>query len=83
MLYKSNFQNHPFHLVSPSPWPLFTSVSLFLLTTGGVLFMHGFQGFNYLLPLAVNNVIYVMALWFRDVISEGKRSLFLKLSNMY
>lgn len=33
--------------------------------------MHGFQGFQYLVALAVFNVIYVMALWFRDVISEG------------
>ena len=68
---KSNFQNHPFHLVSPSPWPLFTSVSLFILTTAIVLFMHGFQGFEYLVPVAVFNVMYVMGLWFRDVISEG------------
>ena len=47
MIYKSkrNFQNHPFHLVSPSPWPILTSVSLFILTTATVLFMHGFQGF--------------------------------------
>lgn len=76
MIYKSknNFQNHPFHLVSPSPWPLFTSLSLFILTTTTVLFMHGFQGFQYLVPLAVFNVIYVMGLWFRDVISEGKQS---------
>ena len=33
--------------------------------------MHGFEGFGYLVPVAVFNVIYVMALWFRDVISEG------------
>jgi cytochrome c oxidase subunit 3 len=33
--------------------------------------MHGFQGFEYLVPIAVINVIYVMSLWFRDVISEG------------
>lgn len=37
-LTRSNFQAHPFHLVSPSPWPLFTSVSLLTLTTTGVPF---------------------------------------------
>ena len=68
---KRNFQNHPFHLVSPSPWPLFTSISLFVLTTATVCFMHGFEGFQYLVPLAIINVMYVMGLWFRDVISEG------------
>ena len=74
MIYQSkrNFQNHPFHLVSPSPWPLFTSVSLFILTTATVLFMHGFQSFEYLVPVAVINVAYVMGLFiflFRTCIS--------------
>ena len=73
MLYKPkpNFQNHPFHLVSPSPWPLYTSISLFILTTSAVLFMHGFQLFEYLIFISILNVIYSMGLWFRDVISEG------------
>ena len=30
------FQAHPFHLVSPSPWPLFTSMALLTLTITGV-----------------------------------------------
>ena len=68
---KSNFQNHPFHLVSPSPWPLYTSISLFILTTSTVCFMHGFQGFENLVPVDVINLAYVMGLWFRDIISEG------------
>ena len=68
---KSNFQNHPFHLVSPSPWPLYTSISLFILTTSTVLFMHGFNLFEYLIFINIINVIYSMGLWFRDIISEG------------
>ena len=36
-LIRSNFQAHPFHLVSPSPWPLFTCVALLTLTTAGML----------------------------------------------
>lgn len=80
---KRNFQHHPFHLVSPSPWPLFTSISLFILTGSTVCFMHGFQSFEYLVPVAVINVAYVMGLWFRDIISEGKRSLKYILEKMY
>ena len=68
---KTNFQHHPFHLVSPSPWPLFSSISLFILTTSTVLFMHGFELFEYFVFLSVLNVIYTMGLWFRDIISEG------------
>lgn len=68
---KSNFQNHPFHLVSPSPWPLYTSISLFLLTSSAALFMHGFEFFGYIVIINLINVAYSMGLWFRDVISEG------------
>lgn len=45
--------------------------------------MHGFQSFEYLVPVAVINVAYVMGLWFRDIISEGKRSLNYILEKMY
>lgn len=85
MVYQSkrNFQNHPFHLVSPSPWPLFTSKSLFILTASIVCFMHGFQYFENLVPIAIINVAYVMGLWFRDIISEGKISFNVILENLY
>jgi len=68
---RSIFQDHPFHLVSPSPWPLFTSLSLLSLTTSGVLFMHGFSNVNNILILGFISVVASMAFWFRDVISEG------------
>lgn len=73
MIYKSkpNFQNHPFHLVSPSPWPLYTSVSLFILATSTTLFFHGFEFFTYLVIFSLLNTIYTLSLWFRDIISEG------------
>jgi hypothetical protein len=41
-LNRRNFQAHPFHLVSPSPWPLYTSLSILTLTTSAVLSFHGF-----------------------------------------
>jgi cytochrome c oxidase subunit 1 len=67
----SSFQAHPFHLVSPSPWPLLTSISLFTLTTSGVLCMTGFHSTYMIFFVALLTVMYSMALWFRDVISEG------------
>jgi len=75
MIYKtkSNFQNHPYHLVSPSPWPIYTSTALFTVTTTGVLSMHGFLSVGYLLFIALFNLIASMTLWFRDVISEGTK----------
>lgn len=68
---RGSFQAHPFHLVSPSPWPINTCIALLTLTTTGVLTMHGFKEGNYFLMLALISVISSMSFWFRDVISEG------------
>jgi hypothetical protein len=70
-LTRSKFQAHPFHLVSPSPWPLYTCIALLTLTTSGVLTMHGFSNANLFLMSAFISVILSMSFWWRDVISEG------------
>ena len=70
-LTRSNFQAHPFHLVSPSPWPLYTSISLLTLTTSAVSTMHGFSNSKFCLALGFVCVISSMSFWFRDVITEA------------
>jgi len=70
-LIRGNFQAHPFHLVSPSPWPIYTSIALLSLTTSTALSMHNFNNAYYSLYLAFILVIISMSFWFRDVISEG------------
>lgn len=68
---RSNFQAHPFHLVSPSPWPIFMSLCLLTLTTTGVLTMHAFLNSQSFFFLAFITLIGSMSFWFRDVISEA------------
>lgn len=70
-LIRSNFQDHPFHLVSPSPWPLCTSVSLLNLATSTALAMHNFNNGYILAIISLILVISSMSFWFRDIISEG------------
>jgi len=70
-LTRSNFQDHPFHLVSPSLWPLYTSICLLNLTTSAALSMHNFDKSYYLVYIALFLVISSMSFWFRDIISEG------------
>ena len=70
-LTRSQFQAHPFHLVSPSPWPLNTSFCLLATTFSAVLSFQGFEKGVNLLFVSLISVIYCMSLWFRDVISEG------------
>jgi cytochrome c oxidase subunit 3 len=70
-LVRSNFQAHPFHLVSPSPWPFFTSITLLNLTISTAFSMHNFIYSYFFLYIALGLVISSMSFWFRDVISES------------
>jgi cytochrome c oxidase subunit 3 len=65
------FQHFPFHLVDPSPWPIFTSFSLLNLTIGAVLYMHGYNNGGFVLTIGFISTTYVMILWFKDVVTEG------------
>ena len=70
-LTRTNFQAHPFHLVSPSPWPFFTCFSLLAVTTCTVLFMHAFARASNFLGLGLLSMVFSVCFWFRDVISEA------------
>jgi len=66
-----SFKMHPFHLVDPSPWPFFISVASFVLTLGIVLFFHSFKGGLFIFLFGLFFLIFVMLLWWRDVIREA------------
>ena len=54
---KSQFQNHPFHLVTQSPWPILISFTLFYMVLGAALYIHGESGYlfslGFLLTLSI------------------------------
>ena len=62
---------HKFHLVDPSPWPLVASLGAFMLTTGGVLYMHRTVGGWSLFLNGLLVILYVMYVWWRDVVREA------------
>jgi cytochrome c oxidase subunit 3 len=66
-----NVENHPYHMVTPSPWPLIASIGAFALTVGGVMFMHSFSGGKLLTILGLINIVFIMVVWWRDVIREA------------
>lgn len=73
MLFDNRYLNttHQFHLVDPSPWPLLASLGAFMLTTGTVLYMHRMIGGWALLTNGFLLIIYVMFVWWRDVVREA------------
>lgn len=64
-------QNHPYHLIDPSPWPLLGAFSALFMFVGGVFFIHGKQLGYVMLPVGILAVIAVMYVWWRDVIREA------------
>jgi len=64
-------QKHPFHLVDPSPWPLVGSTAAFSITSGTVIFIHGFSGGTFVIFTGFSLLFYTMYIWWRDIIREG------------
>jgi cytochrome c oxidase subunit 3 len=68
---------HPFHLVDPSPWPLVASLFAGLLAAGTVMWMHNVTLGGWFQPglkgtlLGLAGVLFVMWMWWRDVIKES------------
>jgi cytochrome c oxidase subunit 3 len=70
-IYLKLMRNHPFHLVDPSPWPLFASFAAFTSTVGGVMWMHAYIGGGLVLFFGLSMIIYSMFVWWRDVVREA------------
>ena len=64
--------NHDYHLVDPSPLPIFTSFSLLVLAIGAVMFMHEVFLGGIVLGLGFVLTLSCMYSWWSDVIREGK-----------
>jgi heme/copper-type cytochrome/quinol oxidase subunit 3 len=62
---------HSYHLVDPSPWPAVASLGAFMITSGGVLYMHKFVGGWNLFLSGFLLTFYVMYTWWRDVVREA------------
>ena len=68
---RGHIQLHPYHLVGPSPWPIFTSFSLMDLAISIGLTSHGYIDTNFFIFLSIILVLYSMTLWFKDIIAES------------
>nr|YP_002726387.1 cytochrome c oxidase subunit III [Siphonaria pectinata]ACE62832.1 cytochrome c oxidase subunit III [Siphonaria pectinata] len=62
-------QNHPFHLVEYSPWPLLNSFAILCMPIGLVYLIR--SGTSLLLILGTLSVAVISFLWWRDVVRES------------
>jgi len=62
---------HPYHLVTPSPWPILISIAAFVTAIGATMYMHAYSNGLLTLLLGLFHVFLLMGLWWRDVIREA------------
>ena len=65
-----NNQTHSFHLVDSSPWAIICSFGIFSLTVGFSLYVNNFSGGFICLLTGLITIIYIMFVWWRDIIRE-------------
>ena len=63
-------KKHDYHLVDPSPWPIYTSFSCLVLAIGTIFYMH--NGISWGMYLGLALLIYGAYMWFRDVVIEAE-----------
>ena len=66
----STEKKHDYHLVDPSPWPIYVSFSCLVLAVGAVYYMHYEVSWGMYLGFAL--LIYGAYMWFRDVVIEAE-----------
>lgn len=66
-----NSNQHGFHLVDPSPWPLISGFSALMLTFGGVMYMHGYSGGSFIYKFGLVMILYMMYCWWTDIVREA------------
>ncbi|MEA3036473.1 MAG: cytochrome c oxidase subunit [Sphingomonadales bacterium] len=64
-------QNHQYHLVKPSVWPLIGAFSALCMFGGLVLWMHELKGGVPVIALGIAGIILTMFSWWSDVIGEA------------
>lgn len=65
-------QQHPFHLVTPSPWPILTSFSLLALTLSIIIYLHLWRDNGFIkICISLFCLIICIYCWFSDIIIES------------
>lgn len=63
--------NHDYHIIALSPLPILTTISLFVVAVGAILFMHDIHHAGRLAIIGFTGVIACLFFWWREVIREG------------
>nr|UBN09069.1 cytochrome c oxidase subunit 3 [Geoscapheus robustus] len=65
----SSHNNHPFHLVDKSPWPITGAIGALITMTGLIKWFHLYN--DQLIFIGFTIMILTMIQWWRDIVREG------------
>ena len=72
---------HDYHLVNPSPWPIIGAFFALALTIGMVIWMR--SGTSLIVIAASIGIIYIMIVWWRDIIDEAQTGYHTKVVQLH
>jgi len=87
-------KHHDYHIIDPSPWPLFGSIGALVMAIGGIGWMQSLQGNEFgLLGIPLDNpwvffiglliVLYTMFGWWGDTIKEAHQGHHTKVVSLH
>jgi cytochrome c oxidase subunit 3 len=68
--------NNHYYVPNPSPWPIVTSLGLFLLAFGTVLTINSLGAGKWLMLGGGAIIVYMMVRWFGEVVRESESGLY-------
>ncbi|MAZ17059.1 cytochrome c oxidase subunit 3 [Oricola sp.] len=87
-------KHHDYHIIDPSPWPLFGSIGALVMAIGGIGWMQAIQGNEFaLLGIPLSNpwtffiglliILYTMFGWWGDTIKEAHQGHHTKVVSIH
>ena len=64
-------KTHDFHIVNPSPWPMFGAFSSLVMAAGGIAWMHEIAWGSWVFFLGLALVLFTFYVWWANVVHEA------------
>lgn len=70
-VHRNLFEQHPYHLVNPSPWPLYTSISLGSCALSFLLYFNYYNNSYVYIIISLIIFSFFLTRWFTDIVIES------------
>src|SRR5688572_20921071 len=68
---KKIITKHPYHIITPSPWPFLVASQVFVLLVGFAMYMHKFNLGKITAIFGLCSVLFSLSCWWADIIFEA------------